>query len=882
MARRPCVVRQPSPIWGCRSIQATASSSCSPTSSSSTTRLEQRLAELADELSLPRLPIQSYLANFMRLGSRSTPYSTVVAIDFLDEQPWSSIRLSDGASPRRLADDETYLTEWVAEDLGAAVGDTVEFEYFVVGAREELTTRRSSFRVVGIADMTWLAVDPELTPEYPGLQDAEDMADWDPPFPVDLDAIRDKDEQFWDDYESAPKAFVSAGVGRELWSTRFGATTSLRLGSDDAEADAQRFEQALLQSADPEEFGLILRPVKQLSLEAAKGPSMTNFAGLFASMSIFLIVAAVLLVGLLFGLGVEQRAKEVGLRLAIGTRMRRIRRGLMAEGLLLSAVGGLLGLALGVAYAWLLLAALRTIWKPAVGTSALYLHVQVPSLIAGWVMALIVVALAIYAATRRLRRIPPPALLAGRVDLPGRSRTSRRARWIAVGGLLLGLGLVAVAFVSPAEQSTGLAFGSAMALLVAGLAAFADWCRHGRSGRGAAGLPSPLWGTAARNSSWNPGRSILSVALVAFACFMIVAVGANRGKAGDALERRDSPTGGFGLVGESAVPVLQSLDRAADRRNLGFDPSIDPALDAAELFALRLLPGDDASCLNLYRPNKPRVLGVPDGMIQRGGFAFMGHLPLEPGEASPWDLLRRDLGPNTIPTIADGHSAQWILELPLGGELEIEDEFGASIRLRLVGMLQTGIFQSELLIGEAPFLNHFPGRSGYRYFLIDSEAAGREELALQLERTLEPFGLDMTTTREKIASFKVVENTYISTFQTLGGLGLLLGTVGLAVVMMRNVLERRRELATLRAFGYRRRRLAWMVLAENAFLLFAGMGLGAGAALVSVAPRLTQIAVPWDSLAVTLAAVAVVGMLASLLAVRAAGKVPLIPALKAD
>ena len=55
---------------------------------------------------------------------------------------------------------------------------------------------------------------------------------------------------------------------------------------------------------------------------------------------------------------------------------------------------------------------------------------------------------------------------------------------------------------------------------------------------------------------------------------------------------------------------------------------------------------------------------------------------------------------------------------------------------------------------------------------------------------------------ERLAAFHRVENTYLSTFQALGGLGLLLGTVGLSAIMFRNVLERRRELALLRAVGY--------------------------------------------------------------------------------
>jgi len=44
-----------------------------------------------------------------------------------------------------------------------------------------------------------------------------------------------------------------------------------------------------------------------------------------------------------------------------------------------------------------------------------------------------------------------------------------------------------------------------------------------------------------------------------------------------------------------------------------------------------------------------------------------------------------------------------------------------------------------------------------------------------------------------------VQNTYLNTFQVLGALGLLLGSAGLGVVVLRNVLERRAELAAMLA-----------------------------------------------------------------------------------
>ena len=66
-----------------------------------------------------------------------------------------------------------------------------------------------------------------------------------------------------------------------------------------------------------------------------------------------------------------------------------------------------------------------------------------------------------------------------------------------------------------------------------------------------------------------------------------------------------------------------------------------------------------------------------------------------------------------------------------------------------------------------------------------------------------PNGLIATPTRERVAAYQAVIGAYLSTFQLLGGLGLLLGVLGLAVVVLRGVWERLGELALLRAVGYR-------------------------------------------------------------------------------
>ncbi|MEO7300282.1 MAG: FtsX-like permease family protein, partial [Verrucomicrobiota bacterium] len=90
-----------------------------------------------------------------------------------------------------------------------------------------------------------------------------------------------------------------------------------------------------------------------------------------------------------------------------------------------------------------------------------------------------------------------------------------------------------------------------------------------------------------------------------------------------------------------------------------------------------------------------------------------------------------------------------------------------------------------------------------------------------------------------------------------------LGSAGMGIVVLRNVLERRSELAVLLAIGFRKRSLRWLVLSEHAALLCLGVGLGVAAALVAVLPALLSPRgdLPYLSLTVTLGAVLASGMI---------------------
>jgi ABC-type antimicrobial peptide transport system permease subunit len=289
--------------------------------------------------------------------------------------------------------------------------------------------------------------------------------------------------------------------------------------------------------------------------------------------------------------------------------------------------------------------------------------------------------------------------------------------------------------------------------------------------------------------------------------------------------------------------------------------------------------------------------------MERGGFAWA-----ESKSQNPWLLLNEQLGNGDngqpiVPVILDASTAYYSLHLKgVGSRLSVRDGLGSNATLQVVGLLKNSVLQGNLLINESNFLRLFPYTAGYRFFLIEDRegdapaepqlaahsgpagASPSEQLAESLESALAQEGFDAVDAHEQLAQFLAVQNTYLSTFQSLGAIGLLLGTIGLAVVQLRSVLERRGELALMRAGGFRNSRLTWMVLLENAVLLVGGLVVGCIAAAVALIPQWLprDAAIPWTALAALLATVALIGLSAAWLATRSALRAPILPALRGD
>ncbi len=525
-----------------------------------------------------------YLANYITAGGgqAKVPYSTVAGIDFTAKPPLGPLELIDGRTLQTIPDGQIVVNQWVADDMrkqGVELkpGDKITLEYFEPESTHgSVRETKATFQLAGIAPMEGVANDRNLTPELKGVTDQQSIANWDPPFPYHPERVRsvkpnDQDEQYWDEYKATPKAFVSRATAQKLWASRFGRVTSIRIPAAEG-MTAESLAATVAAKLDPAAMGFNFLPVKEQGLQAAAGT--TPFSVLFLSFSFFIIAAAVMLIALLFKLGMDQRASEVGTLLATGFSTAKTRRLLVAEALVVAAIGAAIGVVAGIGYAWLMVTGLNTWWRDAIVTPFLDLYLTWPSLVIGYFAGLLIAVATIAWSLRQMRRASVRRLLAGQ-STEERFVASRRRRVapiVSVFALAIAAGLVLFATRLAAEIQALAFFGSGALVLIGLLAAVWDSLRRERTGAalvGSGGSQTALTRLAVRNGARSPLRSTLTIGLVAAATFLIVAISAFRLDPPESIEEPTGGAGGFPLMAMSDQPIYQNLQTPQGARTPG-------------------------------------------------------------------------------------------------------------------------------------------------------------------------------------------------------------------------------------------------------------------------------------------------------------------------
>lgn len=773
-------------------------------------------------------PSLVFLANNIQLAGRkaSIPYSTIVGLDTTTHPAGNVVDDNDRLLPLP-GPDEIIIDRWMADDLSAqgspvAVGDALEITTFLPetlhGRIEEVTHR---LQISGIAAMREAAVARELVPEVKGVTDEQSIADWDPPFPFDRTRVRtvapnDQDDRYWKEYGAAPKAFVSLATARAIAASRFGETTAWHAPAS-AIPHADQVRGELAAALHPEELGFRIVAVAEQAEEAARGS--TPFGGLFLGLSLVIVAAGLLLEWLLFHLLVAAHRREAGLLVAIGWSADRLSEFWLWVGSFAVLGGGVLGMIVAPVWSAALLAWLGQSWEEAVATGSRQVFgAAVPRMVAMWpgmVAAAAISLVAVWWASRRAAHATPLSLL--RDEEPYR------------------------------------------------------WSEGGRSH----GVIRSLGQLARRGLAYRRSRTISVIGIVALAEFLIVVVSAFALHAPDRLESHDSPTGGWTHIasfGEANGIDPGDPDVAA---TLGLTDEEREVLAACGIERIRFNGGDDASCTNLYATLRPMVLGVGPDFVRRGGFRFVEHTPLHAGVINPWTLLEQpEASDGSIPAILDQATAQWALKLGgVGTQFILPTDHGAPpVPLRIVGLLEPGILQGAVIVSEENFIRLVPRQSGYGMALVDASAvSARSQTAVPraIAAAWADVGVSVESSVDRLQRLYAVQNTFLSGFQMLGSLGLLLGTLGVAAVQMQGVFERLGALAVLRSIGFTVGRVRRLIILETLLLVGAGLVLGAVMGVVSLLPLFAvgRAVVPWNWLIIsallTLAAAAGAGVIAA-------------------
>ncbi len=855
------------------------------------------------------MPVLTYLANAIeRVDEQgqvtaSVPYSVLTATDGNDQLPleFSGSAAGDDAVP-------IVLNSWCEQAIQAKVGDRLQIAYYEPEVSQGQEVERTFDAVVtGIVPVTkpskpyrrtrnnefelrpTVYNDPDLTPSVPGVTDQDSIEDWDLPFKLER-KISAEDDRYWADYRLTPKAFIPMEAGRRYFGSRFGHTTSLRY-SHHAFKDLKSFEAQLESSLGSIRDNLGWRPIPLRRNQLLASQGTTPFDGLFLALSLFVIIAAVLLISLLYRLSMLTRSREYGLLLASGCTGAMVTRFAFIEGIASALLGTLIGCGLGPLYAILVIYGLHTWWVGAISAPFLEFHWTWRSFAIGTASSLLVSLLTIWITGKRIRKAQAQSLLSGQLEVVAQAgrdadvvNQKPKRKLQIVNGMVL---LFAFAAIIGGTQATGMAqagtFVAAGMLLLVGAILFiysrlSQPAALATTSRQALTLP----GLALGNLRRNPLRSTLAVGLMSVATFLILSMGAFQ------IRPTANGVGGFPLLAHVSTPIYRDLNQQEVQTDIfGSDRKL---LTKTTFVAMRVKSGQDASCNNLYRASQPQVLGVADLIgkpSDRPSFDWAAwNREAQPeGGTAVWQLLQRPAEgtpESPIPVIIDQNTAMWSLQLTggIGQTVSYTWDDDKPIHFEVVGLLSNSVLQGSLIVGEANFKKAFPSISGYQMYLIASDEPDR--VSSLLENRLSDVGLDTTSTEVVLARMLAVQNTYLKTFQSLGALGLLLGTIGLAIAQLRSAIERRSELGLLQAIGFSKQRVGRTNLVESAVQLAIGMGCGAMCAIIAVVPLLvaSQSPPPVIEPLLSVVCIAAVGMAAGWLSARQVMSMPLLQAMR--
>ncbi|MEI6645714.1 MAG: FtsX-like permease family protein [bacterium] len=769
-----------------------------------------------------------YLADSFEANSHETPYGFVGAVTS-----------SFCRTPAEMRDDEVVITAWLAQHLNATTQQTLTLKWRRFESNGRLVPDQRAFRICAILPTEDAAPLKAYMPVFPGMKDVDSCASWDVGMPMDEKKLKDEaNEAYWKKWRETPKLFMTASAGKSCFGNVFGNAMCLQI--NEATETVRKQITSHLSATDAGAYTV------QLATDGARAATgSTDFTGLFMGMMFILIFSSILLVALTFSLTLESRKHDIALLMATGWTRGRCILYLFSEWIPTIVLGCMIGVLIGTELTRVLIWSLARFWRSAFANASLVFYFSPTVVASSSIIMILLMILILYIQLRRLTKQKPTTLWqAADERMVSSSTPATRTIHVAnlTGGLLSLISLVILLLTVRGEHANASFFGAGFLLLISLIlfvySAGAVWRSSHENTCG------PVQ-TGLCRAFHRPRRNIPVVLLIALGTFLIIGVLSMKNDPAADVSNPSSGSGGFATIVTSVMPFDRDKGIEMAKRVTG----------AHGVIPIRVHEGDTAGCLNMNAPVAPTVYGVDALALSR----MRAFEPVTAGGV--WSPLHLTLTNTCIPALAaDLSMLHYSLKAkahPIHGtQIPYSD-----CTLQIVGVVpvRSSILQGALLIDEDTFLKAFPTDQGYRMWLCDyapsllREATDQRNSAstarvgeLQKLRHPDP-GITIETTQERLRLLASVESTYLDMFLVFGGLGMMLGIFGIALVIIRGVEERRHEFAVLTAIGLTHRQIFLLLLAEYGALVSVGLMIGLIPALVAIQPAAyaLQSEMPW-------------------------------------
>ncbi len=652
---------------------------------------------------------------------------------------------------------------------------------------------------------------------------------------------------------------------------------------------------------------------------------------LFTLMSAFTVVAGILLILNIFSMVAEERKTEMGMSRALGMRRSHLVQAFIFEGFLYALASAVLGAFAGLGVATLIMESFRQVFT--FFARDLRIVYELGSLMTSFSLGLLLTLGTIALASWRISKLN---IVRAVRDLP--EPPQKRANWLQLvaAGILAGGG--AFAFYYSLAETNELLYIAGAPLIALGLAQAGVHRLGPRLPLTLAGVFTIAWIlvpyrligevepnienfivagillvaggvlTVMANSEallrlgprisrdrkrlpvikaaiaypmakrFRTGVILAMFALIMFTITVMSMVMALTGSTVDVFARMES--GGYQIVGR--VSPFAQLDDFDERLN-------ESGLAERIVFREELLQGR-VSINGPHMDDMPYpLLGVSQDFADRNEFTFHKIADSYETPADVWAALMTDSSLVVLDRSAQpvqfGVAVDYRVEV--GDVLTLENALGEEMIVTVIGILDAqfvpGVFMEREKVEEFTFVD----QPTLFYFRV-AEGEDVSAVANALEREFVDYGLFSLVIIDQVRDAMEITLNVMQLIQAFLALGLAVGIAGLGVVAVRNVVERRSIIGTLRALGFRKDMILKTFLLELSFVAVLGIVLGVvlGIALAwnlftsMEIFRDAEFVIPWPNLAFILVLSFVASVLATLSPSLRASKLPPAEALR--